>query len=551
MEQSILNRLSDAVVSMDIHGAEQAARNALAAGIDPYEAIRQGLARGMETVNRHFSEGTFFVPEVICCADTMAAAVAVLKPHIRKEPASSRGRVVIGVVEGDTHDIGKNILAMMLEADGYEVIDLGRNVPLNRFVETAVQTRADAIALSALMTTTMGGMAAVVKDRNERFSGFGPVVVVGGAPVTGDYARLIGADGYGDDALDGIGVIRSRLASRQSAEMAPGGRLVDYIGTLDHRAILPWMGAVGLAITGYRLYDVYRSPEIQLEVARIMDREFDADFVYPMDYGKIFCEALDIPLLRPERDFPSAAENPIKDDARLSRLAVPDPHRDGPMPVYLEALKRIADAFEKPLMLSVEGPFTLAMELMGATDMARAIVRNPDFVRRILDFTTETVFRYTRAARQAGVRLFIISEPSAILLSSRRFDDLVTPSLRRIFHDLDAWKALHICGDTTHLLERMLACGAECLSLDQLVDIAAVAPKFPPDMVICGNLDPVAVLRDGTPDGVRAATEKQLRQMQSYPNFMVSFGCDCPPDTPVENLRAVTAAVHSPPEASR
>lgn len=544
MEKSILEQLGDAVVSMDIPGAEQAARDALAAGTDPYKAISRGLARGMETVNRLFSEGTFFVPEVICCADTMSAGVAVLRPHIRKGPHGSRGKVVIGVVEGDTHDIGKNILVMMLEAEGYEVIDLGRNVPLHRFLEKAAETRADVIALSSLMTTTMGGMKTVVTERNNRFDGKGPVVVVGGAPVTGEYARVIGADGYGDDALDAVGAIRSCVKARESA-VTSGGRLIQYLDSLDHRAIMPWMGAVGLALTGDPIYDIYRSPEKQLELARIMDREFNADFIYPMDYGKIFCEALKIPLLRPEHDFPSTAENPVKDDARLSALRVPDPERDGPMPAYLEALKRIADAFEKPLMLSVEGPFTLAMELVGATDMARAIVRNPDFIRRVLDFTTETVAAYAKAAQTAGVRLMVISEPSAILLSPQRFEDLVGPNLRRIFRDLDLWKALHICGDTTHLLDQMLLCGAQCLSLDQLVDIAAIAPGIPPEIVICGNIDPVCVLQTGTPAGVRAATEKQLRQMGAYPNFMVSFGCDCPPDTPVENLKAVTEAVHS------
>lgn len=304
------------------------------------------------------------------------------------------------------------------------------------------------------------------------------------------------------------------------------------------------MGAVGLRLTGYKLHEVYLSPQKHLELAMLMDREFEADFVYPLDDGAVFVETLGLPLLRPDYDFPSVLENPVKTAEGLEKLEMPDPYASGRMPLYLEALRLIAGSSEKPLAISLQGPFTLGVELVGVADFARAIIRRPAFVEAVLDFSNRLVAAYAAAVVKAGVRFLCISEPTSVIISPAHFETLVGRRLRELFGRLpaDVWRVLHICGDTNYLLPQMLDCGAEGLSLDQVMDLPGTAKRAPEDVVIIGNLDPVYVLREMDPAGVRERTLELLRSMKDFPNFLFSFGCDCTPDTPLENLKAALAA---------
>ncbi|MFA5385137.1 MAG: uroporphyrinogen decarboxylase family protein, partial [Eubacteriales bacterium] len=208
------------------------------------------------------------------------------------------------------------------------------------------------------------------------------------------------------------------------------------------------------------------------------------------------------------------------------------------MPINLESYSLISRHFDKPLAISLQGPFTLASELMGVMDLVRAIIRNPQYVTDLLNYTTEVVLTYALAAVQAGVKFLCISEPTAVLLSPPRFNQLVSDNLRKIFASIDAWKILHVCGDTTFLMPQLINCGAEGLSLDQVVDLPGVAPRIPDEVVIIGNIDPLNVLAELTPAEIREKTLELLFNMKDYPNFIVSFGCDCLPDTPVKNLKA-------------
>ena len=325
-------------------------------------------------------------------------------------------------------------------------------------------------------------------------------------------------------------------------------RLIEYLAGFDRRLVFPWMSSVCLRLTGYRLYEVYESPEKQLEAAKTMDDCFQADFVYPLDDGVILGETLGMPLVKPDYDFPSSSGILIKDLQTLKSLTVPDPNQDGRMPVNLASFRLIADRFDKPLAISVQGPFTLACELTGVNNFIRAIIREPDFVRAVLDFTTQVVAKYSQVAVKAGVRLLCVSEPTAILLSPAKFEELVSINLKKIFTSLDpdAWKVLHVCGDTTNHIQAMLHAGAEGLSLDQVVNLKEIAPHIPKDVVIIGNIDPIDVLADSPAEIVRADTIRLLKEMRDYPNYMVSFGCDCLPDTPIENLKAAIAAGRTP-----
>jgi corrinoid protein of di/trimethylamine methyltransferase len=206
--ESLFRSLSDAVVGMDEDGTRSLSTNAVERGLDAYTAIDKGLVDGMSRAGALFESEEYFIPELLLCADAMYAGLEVLRPHIKRDTASQRQRVVIGVVEGDTHDIGKNLVKIMLDASGFEVIDLGRDVPAQRFVDEAAARGADVIALSTLMTTTMDAMAEVVRLLKDAGLRERVRVVVGGGPISQNFSDRIGADGYSASAPGAVKLVK-------------------------------------------------------------------------------------------------------------------------------------------------------------------------------------------------------------------------------------------------------------------------------------------------------------------------------------------------------
>lgn len=204
LKQELLKGLSDGVVQYDEDRVKEAAQRVVDEGLNAYEAVMNGLAAGMEIVGELYDKQEYFVPEMLLCADALYAGLDILRPHIRPEDTGdrARGQVIIGTVQGDVHDIGKNIIKLMFDVAGFTVHDLGRDVPLERFVEEQLRTDSEIVALSAMMTTTMMGMKKVIemiKAKNPNVA-----IMLGGAPVTRDTAELFGADGYADSAGNAV-----------------------------------------------------------------------------------------------------------------------------------------------------------------------------------------------------------------------------------------------------------------------------------------------------------------------------------------------------------
>ena len=197
-KKEILKGLHDAVVEYEEDRVAELSQEALNEGVDAYEAIMDGLAAGMETVGKLYDTQEYFVPEVLMCSDALYQGLDILKPHIEGEDNKVKGQVVIGTVEGDVHDIGKNLVKMMFEVAGWTVYDLGKDVPLDRFLEEQLKTDCDIVGLSALMTTSMLSMQEIVKKLKER----NPKVqiMLGGAPITEGIVDKYGADGYAKSA---------------------------------------------------------------------------------------------------------------------------------------------------------------------------------------------------------------------------------------------------------------------------------------------------------------------------------------------------------------
>jgi len=207
-KEQLLKELSDAVVDMDEEKTVDVSHAALQNGIDAYEAIDKGLADGMDRAGQLFEQEEYFVPELLICSDAMYAGLEVLKPHLKASEDGEKHKFVIGVIEGDTHDIGKNLVKIMVETSGFEIIDLGRDVPPQQFVDKALEVGAAVIGISTLMTTTMDGIKEVIRLLNaaqvrERFK-----VMVGGGPISQSFADRIGADGYAINAAEAVRVAR-------------------------------------------------------------------------------------------------------------------------------------------------------------------------------------------------------------------------------------------------------------------------------------------------------------------------------------------------------
>jgi trimethylamine corrinoid protein len=210
-KEDTLARMEKAIIEGNKQEAEALAREALEEKMDLLEVIEKGYVRGIQTVGDLWERGEYFLPELITSAECMKAAMSILQPELEKAQiqAQSKGKVVIGTVEGDIHDIGKNLVASMLAANGFNVIDLGANVNLERFVEKAEEENADFICLSALLTTTMLGQKRVIEVLKEKNLTPRIKVLVGGAPVNQKWADDIGADGYGENAMKAVKVAQN------------------------------------------------------------------------------------------------------------------------------------------------------------------------------------------------------------------------------------------------------------------------------------------------------------------------------------------------------
>lgn len=216
--EEVMAKLKESVVEMDADLAEEAAKAALEAGVEPLEAISEGLSAGMQVMSDMFDEGEAFVPQLLVAAEAFETAVNILTGGLSEEEkaASKSGKVLIHTVQGDVHDIGKNIVKTMFEANNFQVYDLGRDVAVEEVVEKAKEYDVDIIAGSALMTTTMPAQKDILRLLEEEGIRDDYIVMYGGAPVFPEWCTDIGADGYADTAAGAVDVAKNLLAKKAS-----------------------------------------------------------------------------------------------------------------------------------------------------------------------------------------------------------------------------------------------------------------------------------------------------------------------------------------------
>ncbi|MBM3840150.1 MAG: cobalamin-binding protein [Verrucomicrobia bacterium] len=205
--------LYEAILTGQAKEARALTEQALAAGLDPLALVNECMSPAMDEVGRRFECNEYFVPELLLSARAMKSALELIRPLLAARGAQSKGRIVIGTVKGDLHDIGKNLVAALLEGGGFEVIDLGVNVPPEKFVATVREKDAQVVALSALLTTTMLSMKTTIDAIKDAGMRDRVKVLVGGAPVTKKFADEIGADGYSENAAGAVSLARQTMAS--------------------------------------------------------------------------------------------------------------------------------------------------------------------------------------------------------------------------------------------------------------------------------------------------------------------------------------------------
>ena len=215
-KEQILNNLATAIIEGDQDLASENAQQALDTRMDPLEAVDEGLSKGMDVVGGRFESGEAYLPDLLMATEAFNVAMEILRPEIeaQKKQVAKKGTVLVGTVKGDMHNIGKNIVATVLETSGFEVVDIGVDNPSLKLIEEAQKARADVIALSSLMTTTMPAQREVIEILNEMNLREKFAVIVGGGPVTQAWADEIGADGYGASAIQAVGLIKTLLNSK-------------------------------------------------------------------------------------------------------------------------------------------------------------------------------------------------------------------------------------------------------------------------------------------------------------------------------------------------
>ena len=211
--EPIIKEIHTNVMEGQVNAVKENVQAAIDAGIPVSVILNEGMIAAMAEVGHLFEEGECFVPEMLIAARAMQAGMAILKPHLKNAEVVSAGKVAIGTVKGDLHDIGKNLVAMMLEGAGFEIIDLGTDVPPGKFVEAVREQGAQIVAMSALLTTTMSSMKTTIDELKTAGLRGQIKVMIGGAPVTQSYADQIGADGFSTDASRAVATAKELVSN--------------------------------------------------------------------------------------------------------------------------------------------------------------------------------------------------------------------------------------------------------------------------------------------------------------------------------------------------
>ncbi|HEX3049984.1 MAG TPA: uroporphyrinogen decarboxylase family protein [Aggregatilineaceae bacterium] len=324
-------------------------------------------------------------------------------------------------------------------------------------------------------------------------------------------------------------------------------KLADLVTSTGHLPVVPLMGFPGVQITKTMLKQNLFNWGVQFLTIQELVHHFQPDGVFMFMDLSVEANALGLPVRFPLDESPSVEYPFVKTQTDLHHFYLVDVLTDGRAQVSIETIRLMARHLDLWRGAYVIGPYTLAALMMGATETAMLTIDDPVLMHDTLVVATHIIERYAKALAAAGADMIAILDPSAVMLSPRQYREFSGNYTRQIIEKLDAVPILHICGNTNHLIKEMVATGAEGLSLDSLVDFPTIAAKIPSDVVLIGNVNPTAVMVDDAPQDVYRKTRELIESMAAYPNFILSTGCDLPPETPLVNIHAFMQAGRGQP----
>ena len=309
------------------------------------------------------------------------------------------------------------------------------------------------------------------------------------------------------------------------------------------RIAAPLLGAPGVQLTGEALGTTMADPQLHIRTLLNLADLFKPDMVWPMMDLTLEPGALGAPVRFDRLSPPSISGHPLKTRDDLDFVRKQDVLRDPRVQAMLTAVKQTVASLTQPMGAYVSGPFTVAGQLLGVGDAALMTIDDPEFLHEVLEVCTAAIERYAQSLVGVGAKAVVMLEPSAVMLSPRQFEQFSGPYVKRLVEHIDALTILHVCGNSNHLVEKMVDSGVDGLSLDACLDFPQLAMRVPEDVILVGNIDPVHSMVEKTPDEIAREVWSLLEGMSNYPNFVISTACDLPPETPLANVKAFMETV--------
>lgn len=311
----------------------------------------------------------------------------------------------------------------------------------------------------------------------------------------------------------------------------------------EKNLVIPLLGAPGITLSKTTLRENLTNSEVQYKTLSILIDKFSPDGIFPMMDLTVEIEALGSETNFPENANPSVAKPLIKNREDLKILKGNWQGISGRMKVFIEVMEKIAKKYSIIKGGYVIGPFTMAGELMGANDIAMQAMLNPELVSELVNFSLEVISEYANALFNAGADAIAVLEPLAVILSPKKYKEFSLYPFKKLVSNLNNKPLiLHICGNTNHLIKSMLDSGAVGLSLDSGINFEELKKIIPQEITLMGNLNPVKIFLQSTPDQVAEATKSLKESMKDTKNFILSSGCDIPVNTPLKNIEAFMKA---------
>ncbi len=318
-----------------------------------------------------------------------------------------------------------------------------------------------------------------------------------------------------------------------------------FMNQFDRTPVVPLIGFPGTRLTGVSIKTALFDPQAQINALLALAAEVKPDALFTMMDLTVEAEFLGCELKISENDPPAVAKG-VLEDADHVQEAFENKATGGRMPLFAEVAAGVKKELDIPVGSYVIGPFTLAGELMGINRVMKATRKNPEMLHQLLSYASRVIMDYIGLLESAGSDIICILEPSAMMISPVQFEEFSGRYCQHIISEgIQQISILHICGDTSHLIGEMEKTHPDALSLDKQVDFSNAYKFLQHDTVLIGNIDPVSVVTFGDADSVKHRCGELLDAMKGKENFILSTGCDVPPNAPVDNIKAMIAAVKS------